>query len=282
MTLTNAQNEFCSFGRCGPRLLQHLMVFLIVITIGGVQIWFNSATMTRSSQRQQLLLQQQLLLRQQRDNLSLAINKLQERCQQLVCNAQKQRDASQTGGYCDREVHHGHLTDGGFANALSEFFAGKTVVSLGDGLGVYRKRLLKAGKVKSYDSYDGAPFIENTTAQQVHFLDLTLQQYWLPVYDWVLCVEVMEHIPSQYESIVLDNIDRAAGHGVVLSWAVASQGGFHHVNPRPPEYVDQVLEHRGFKRDVKASEKLRQSSTLFWLKKNVNVYRRVRVDERTI
>ena len=59
---------------------------------------------------------------------------------------------------------------------------------------------------------------------QVKFLDLTLPQYWLPRYDWVLSLEVLEHIPSDFETTVLDNIDRAAGHGVVLSWAVPGQG----------------------------------------------------------
>jgi hypothetical protein len=171
------------------------------------------------------------------------------------------------------------MTDVPLADALSEFFAGKTVVSLGDGRGDYRRRLLDAGKVKKYDSFDGAPFIENSTALQVRFLDLTLPQYWLPVYDWAISLEVIEHIPAQFESTVLDNIVRAAGEGVVLSWAVAGQGGFHHVNIQPLAHVDEVLERRGFKRDVAASEKLRKAASFVWLKRNVNVFRRFRAND---
>jgi len=52
------------------------------------------------------------------------------------------------------------------------------------------------------------------------FLDLSLPPYSLRRYDWVLSTEVLEHIPAEYKSVVLDNIDQAAGRGVVLSWAV--------------------------------------------------------------
>ena len=107
---------------------------------------------------------------------------------------------------------------------------------------------------------------------QVKFLDLTLPQYWLPRYDWVLSFEVLEHIPSKYETIVLDNIDRAAGHGVVLSWAVPGQGGFHHVNNRSPEYVKQTMYDRGFRTDEETSAALRKQATLGWLRNNIMVF----------
>ena len=110
---------------------------------------------------------------------------------------------------------------------------------------------------------------------QVKFLDLTLPQYWLPCYNWVLSLEVIEHIPAKYETIVLDNIDRAAGHGVVLSWAVPGQGGFHHVNNRSPAYVNQTMFNRGFRMDVETSVALREEATLAWLKNNIMVFIRI-------
>ena len=109
-------------------------------------------------------------------------------------------------------------------------------------------------------------------ALQVKFLDLTLPQYWLARYDWVLSMEVIEHIPAQYETIVLDNIDRAAGHGVVLSWARIGQGGFHHVNNRSPSYVNQTMYSRGFTMDLNASLMLRKQATLSWLRNNVMLF----------
>ncbi|CAG5124210.1 unnamed protein product, partial [Candidula unifasciata] len=54
----------------------------------------------------------------------------------------------------------------------------------------------------------------------VKFLDLTAPQYGLPAYDWVVSVEVGEHIPAKFEDIYLDNLARHAKEGIVLSWAV--------------------------------------------------------------
>jgi len=110
---------------------------------------------------------------------------------------------------------------------------------------------------------------------QVKFLDLTLPQYWLPRYDWVLSMEVLEHIKVQYETIVLDNIDRSAGYGAVLSWASPGQSGFYHVNNRPAEYLNKVMKKRGFRLDLKTSKKLRTISTLPWLKRNLMVFYRL-------
>jgi len=107
---------------------------------------------------------------------------------------------------------------------------------------------------------------------QVKFLDLTLPQYWLPRYDWVLSLEVIEHIPQEFENIVLDNIDRAAGHGVVLSWAVPRQGGYYHVNNRSPTYVNQTMCDRGFTMDQNATLTLHRATYIGWLKRNVQVY----------
>jgi len=87
-------------------------------------------------------------------------------------------------------------------------------------------------------------------------------------------MEVLEHIPEKFESIVLDNIDRAAGRGVVLSWAALGQPGFHHVNNRSPTYVSETLSKRGFRIDQKASDVLRKVATYYWLKNNVRVYLR--------
>jgi len=109
---------------------------------------------------------------------------------------------------------------------------------------------------------------------QVLFCDLTLPQYWLEPHDWVMSLEVIEHIPAQYERIVLDNLARVAKEGIVLSWAVPGQGGYFHINNQPQSHVDEVMNERLFYRDNSASEMLRAASSLGWLRNNVNVYRR--------
>jgi len=107
----------------------------------------------------------------------------------------------------------------------------------------------------------------------VKFLDLTLPQYWLPRYDWVLSIEVLQHIPAKYESVALDNIDRAAGHGIVLSWAAPGQGGgYSHVNSRSPTYVRQIMSDRGFALDYDTSVRLREQATFPWLRINIMLF----------
>jgi len=62
---------------------------------------------------------------------------------------------------------------------------------------------------------------------QVRFMDLTLPQYWLPQYDWVLSLEVLEHIDGAYETVVLDNIDRAARYG--YTWLINIDSYIHFI-----------------------------------------------------
>jgi len=52
-------------------------------------------------------------------------------------------------------------------NELAKLFAGQTVIGLGDGRGVYRDMILRTGKVRTYDAYDGSPNIFNATNGQV-------------------------------------------------------------------------------------------------------------------
>ena len=157
---------------------------------------------------------------------------------------------------------------------LYPFFSGKHVGSFGDGPGRYKQLLTDSGKLKSYDAYDGAPFCDVTSEGRVAFLDLTLTQYGLPLYDWIMSLEVAEHIPTDFESIYIDNILRHAKEGVLLSWARPGQGGYSHVNNRPFEYVKDLFQRHGFTHDETESVRLREASTFDWFKHNINVFRR--------
>jgi len=72
-------------------------------------------------------------------------------------------------------------------------------------------------QVKRYDAYDGAPFSEENSAGAVRYLDLSVPQLWLPRYDWVVCLEVVEHVPPEFESVVLDNIIRYSSPLLLIS-----------------------------------------------------------------
>ena len=72
-------------------------------------------------------------------------------------------------------------------------------------------------------SVDGAYGVESATNKRVRKMDLTTPNT-LRVYDWILCLEVGEHIPKKYESVLIDNIASHARVGAVISWAIPGQG----------------------------------------------------------
>ena len=190
----------------------------------------------------------------------------------------KEKHVSINGGWCEKESSpssSSHVFDVHFASALADFLQGEKVASFGDGPGEYKKYMDNSRKVALYDAYDGAPYCEKTTNGIVKFLDLTAPQYGLPVYDWVVSVEVAEHIPAKYESVYLDNIFRHAQQGIILSWAVPGQGGLSHVNLKSLEDVINLMLDNGYKLDPYAGKVLRKAASVSWLKQNINVYRRI-------
>lgn len=42
-------------------------------------------------------------------------------------------------------------------------------------------------------------------------------------YDYVMSIEVAEHIPQTFESIYLNNLIKCAKEGVVITWATIGQ-----------------------------------------------------------
>ncbi|KAK3607497.1 hypothetical protein CHS0354_031117 [Potamilus streckersoni] len=217
------------------------------------------------------------ILKMQRNYASREVNKLKRLLGQIQCQtiAEEGTKTSHTGGWCRQESKEDsgkHWTDKDLAKALAELFKGKSVASFGDGPGRYKQLIEGAGKGVIYDAYDGAPFCEETSEGRVKFMDLTLPQFGLPMYDWVISLEVAEHIPKQFEGVYLDNINRHAREGVVLSWAVPGQGGYGHVNERFFDYVVKIMEKNELYFDREQSQVLQKAATVKWLKDNVNVY----------
>ena len=214
-------------------------------------------------------------LQEQRNQLSQAMIKQSQEFHQYQCTATGHKSISSSGGWCPRpEETYIYKTDAQLAVVLVSLFHTGTVAGFGDGGGGYKQKIEAAGLVQRYDSFDGAPFCEKMTNGSVKYLDLSIPVYGLPLYDWVISLEVGEHIPKAYEHIFLDNIVRHARKGVVLSWATPGQGGHGHVNCQPFSYIKDQLHVRGFLHDVNKSKHLQQNSGLSWLRSNINVYLR--------
>lgn len=105
-----------------------------------------------------------------------------------------------------------------YAEVLEELFQGKSVLDVGTGLGRYGKWFQEHAATVAWEGIDGAENIEEVTQGWVKFGDFT-EELRLPQRDWVMSLEVGEHLPRQYEGVFVDNLCGLAKVGVVISWA---------------------------------------------------------------
>lgn len=210
-------------------------------------------------------------------DLSVRLQTKLQKLGQLECEINSKEQVSKTGGWCSKISglnSSQHMIDKSLAKELSHFFQNKEVASFGDGPGAYKQVMLDLKEVKCYDAFDGAPFAELTTNNKVSFIDLSQPIYHLKKYDWILSLEVAEHIPVEFEQIYIDNLVRHAREGIILSWAKPGQGGHSHVNNRDASYVKEEMNKRDFILDKKESDHFKSVSQFSWFKNNINVYRR--------
>jgi 2-polyprenyl-3-methyl-5-hydroxy-6-metoxy-1,4-benzoquinol methylase len=158
------------------------------------------------------------------------------------------------------------------AAALSKLFWKCGVVDLGCGSGKYVQSLRNRGI--DCDGYDGNARIEEFTGGVCKAWDLTVPKTLPKKYDWVLSLEVAEHIPREHEATYIQNLHNNNTKGIVLSWADIGQNGDGHVNCRRGEYVRRVFEKLGYGADTKQTEILRLCASLGWFKKNIIVFRK--------
>jgi len=99
--------------------------------------------------------------------------------------------------------------------------------------------------------------------------------YHLDKYDWIISLNVAEHIPKQYELVFVDNLVRHAKEGIILSWAKNVQGG-HSIHTNDKDFADVkiLMEERGFYHDASASKAINSKATLDWLRENTNIFKK--------
>ncbi|OJW77603.1 MAG: hypothetical protein BGO69_11935 [Bacteroidetes bacterium 46-16] len=157
--------------------------------------------------------------------------------------------------------------------------ADKMVLDFGCGKGSYLARLAQLGfKCIGYEGTDGIHEIADFHNIQ-EGIDLSKPLDVAPLNGSVLCLEVAEHIPKQYESVFLDNITGPADALLVLSWALPGQGGCGHHNEQSAEYVINTIEDRGFRYIPDSTTQLRTAggSELWWFRKSIYVFKKAEV-----
>eukprot|EP00392_Amoebophrya_sp_AT5.2_P002424 g2429.t1 len=155
------------------------------------------------------------------------------------------------------------------------FPVGATVADLGAGTGEYARWLNDTGLVDAY-SFDGSADIELLTKKKVKHLNLVTSIRRAEKHNWVLLLEICEHIPAELHPIFFQNVNAFAGDGIVLSWAPPQIPNIGHTNPLLEQDVRQVLQRflPLFAVDQDATSLLRAHSQVGWLKNTVTVLRR--------
>ncbi|RNA36869.1 SAM dependent methyltransferase [Brachionus plicatilis] len=207
--------------------------------------------------------------------LSKKLTHMAKKYGQLSCSLDKK--VSLNGGWCSElsgKNSSEHITDVEIAKELSFYLRNKKVASFGDGPGLYKEIFIFLKDVQSYDAFDGAPFCEETSNNNVKFLDLTVPVYHLLPFDWIISLEVAEHIPKEYEDTYIDNLVRHAREGIIISWATPGQGGLSHLNEKDFEEVKSKLFQKGFQHLPQDSQRVREKSFLPWIQNNLNIFKR--------
>lgn len=157
--------------------------------------------------------------------------------------------------------------DKGLSNELAKLFKDKTVVDLGCGLGWYCPIISKESK--QCDQYDGSVNIEELTNGKVKYLNLADPIKFQCGYDVVMSLEVAEHIPKIYEEIYVNNLIKCSKKDILITWSRIGQSGHFHVNNKNREDVIKLFESKGFKYKHDISTRLKNVTTIWWLKNNI-------------
>jgi hypothetical protein len=170
------------------------------------------------------------------------------------------------------DVNKEHAFDDILCKNLILFFKEREcecIVDLGCGLGNYVNEFKKHFIC---DGFDGNPSTRQLTKECCNVLDLSVRNDELDRYDWVMSLEVGEHIPKCCQDVYIDNLCKTCKHGIVLSWAIPGQGGCGHINNQSNESIINVMKHKGFSYDVASSLDLRGKCKLGWFKNTIMVF----------
>ena len=206
------------------------------------------------------------------------------------CPFKPPANATNSGGwnYTAAMIKQNHCKfDPGFGGELVSFLGRATLVDVGAGVGQLGHFLQKHPSNITWFGFDGGYNIESLRGRHLAVRDdrthVVPKVCWMDAsvplpdteqtFDWTLSVEVGEHIARQHEAVFMDNLARLCRTGVILTWAVEGQGGFHHVNCRNNDYIIAQMERRGFKYDEPQSMHFRKSVTdLGWLRGTIMVF----------
>jgi len=164
-----------------------------------------------------------------------------------------------------------HKIDNGLMDALPQMFEkNSTVVDFGCGNADYVKHLHNNGfKV---EAYDGNPNTPEMTDGLGKVLDLSKEFDLGKTFDYVVSLEVAEHIPKKFQDVYVNNLIKHTDSYLIMSWALDGQGGDGHVNEQNEDYVLNLFDKLGMTYHEDISQILRDVAKLGWFKKTIYVF----------
>jgi len=148
-------------------------------------------------------------------------------------------------------------------------------ISMGDfgaGGGHYSTWLNETGLVQAF-AFDGTKGAAELTNGAVQEVNLVTELHLWRTFDWVLCLEVGEHVPAQFSSTLMANLKRHATKGIVMSWSDDWEG-IGHVNCKShAEFVKFVEAETGFVLDTAATAAVKASCEIDYIARTVAVFR---------
>lgn len=162
------------------------------------------------------------------------------------------------------------------ARLIGALVQGGSVLDLGAGSGQFGYCFNHSDCAKDlgviWEGFDGAPNVEEYTANaratqvfelpQVRYANLAqIVPGLLPVSDWVMSLEVGEHVPPADTVNYVANLHATNRQGIILSWSVKGQGGYHHINNHDNAEVTCLFEKLGYQYDHTWSERGRETCT---------------------
>jgi hypothetical protein len=147
-----------------------------------------------------------------------------------------------------------------------------TVGDFGAGGGQYSTWMNETGLLKAF-AFDGSPRATEITGGKVQEINLVQEFQLWRTFDWVLCLEVAEHIPKEFSTNLIQNLKRHARKGLIISWS-SDWEGIGHVNClSEEEFYETIQRETGFVLDLKATEVVRKNCEIDYIGRGVAIFR---------
>jgi len=177
----------------------------------------------------------------------------------------------ETGIWSLRLAKKRHKCDLTLTDMIITLFNPEKAIDLGCGNGQYCSILESHGW--SIIGYEGTKDVKSLGFfDKIEEVDLSKPLLPSILYDFVLCLEVGEHIPPKHEEVFIDNVCGMASKYLLFSWAVEGQRGTGHINNHSNEYIINEISKRGLYYKKKLTRLLRKSASFKYFKNTVMVF----------